>query len=181
MLISRWFLRAARISLAAACLFVLAGCEEDVLFKPDFSVNLLEPGPKWPKKKKNLTAHQQEIFDKYGRPDHLRIQWNPEGRIMVREQLKVALKDKKPQTLPPCSWVYTRRNMEVVFDPEGPREVPITDEIRLVLRHGDPEDVKPLPGGVSQWSFYGAGRMYRMVSGRIVEEKEFPAMGSFRK
>lgn len=170
--------RLLAITLAA---LLLAGCEEDIAFKPEYSINLVQPGPKWPNKKK-LGPAQKDILERHGRPSHLRLLWNSNGQIAIKSELQNATRGKKPKTLPPLAWVYPEKNLEVTFSPDGtPQERLLTDEVRLVIEHGDPEDVKRLPGGITQWTFYGDGRMYKLSQGRIVEQKEFPAMGRYLK
>lgn len=180
MLISRVFPPALRAAVAAVFLITLVGCDEDVSLNPAFSLNLIQPGPKWPNVKK-LTPAQKEVFEKYGKPDRLRVQWTPEGRIMQRDELRQQFKDKQPKELPPCFWVYQQRGIEIAFDQGTPREQPISDQVKLVLQHGDPEDVKQLPGGLTQWTFYSTGRLFKFSHGKIVEERDFPAMGRYIK
>lgn len=165
----------------AAILICLGGCAEDIVLQTDNSLNLATPGPKWPKKKKDFTKAQKEVFEKHGKPEMFRMVWNPDHRIATRDELQRRPDAKEMKKLPPLTWVYTSRNMEIVFEgTERFSERPLTDEIKLVLKYGDPEDAKT-EAGVTQWTFYSVGRMYKLLNGRIIQQKEFPAMGGFMK
>lgn len=175
----------ARIAACCLCaclmLVALPGCDEDVSMNTDFSIHLVSPGPKWPKKPKKLTTAQQEVLARYGRPDQFRIFYNRSGVIQTRSELGKELMAKKPKQLPPHSWIYAQRGVEVVFEGSSFREQPLTDQVRILMSHGDPEEVKLIDGGI-QWMFFGAGKLYKFSpNGRIVEEKSFPAMGTFIK
>jgi len=170
----------ALLAIAAALLF-LASCEDDLKIDPKFSVNVVTPGPKWPNKDK-LTPAQKEIFEKYGKPDAFRLIWNTSGRYMLQSDLAQMLGNKKPSKLPPYTWIYQQRGIEVSFQGPSPVETPINDQLRLVLKYGDPESVKETEGGITQWQFYSVGYMYKFSKdGRIIQETTFPAMGKFFK
>ncbi|MGC8841421.1 MAG: hypothetical protein ACP5QZ_08215 [Candidatus Sumerlaeaceae bacterium] len=163
-----------------AGMLLLAGCkDQDFSFKPDFSVNLFFPGPKWPNTKK-LTKVESDVYERYGRPAAFRVLWPPNGDIKLRSELEDVFA-KQPKVLPPYSWVYPSLGKEIVFRGQAYEERPLSDKVRLILKYGDPEDVKELSSGVVQWTYYSAGKMLKLREGRIVEEKEFPAMGRFLK
>lgn len=175
---------AVRLVLVGAVLvasILLTACkkDQDFAFKQDFSINLFYPGPKWPDRKK-LKPVERDVYERYGRPAAFRILWPPSGDIRRRSDLEDAFA-KAPKIIPPYSWVYPSLGKEIVFRGQAYEELPLTDKVRLVLRYGDPEDVKELSSGVEQWTYYSAGKIYKIRSGRIIEEKEFPAMGRFIK
>lgn len=164
-----------------ASLLFLASCEDDIKIDPKFSVNIVTPGPKWPNIK-NLTPAQKEIYDKYGKPDAFRLIWNPSGRFMQQSDLAQMLGNKKPSKLPPYTWIYQQRGIQVSFQSSQPAETPVNDQLRLVLKYGDPENVKETAEGIMQWQFYSVGYMYKFSrDGMIIEESKFPAMGKFMK
>ncbi len=172
-------LRGRFVVLLAASL-ILAGCkDQDFVFKPDFSVNLFFPGPKWPNTKK-MTKVEKEIYQRYGRPAAFRVLWPPKGDIKLRSDLEDAFA-KQPKVMPAYSWVYPTVGKEIIIQGQAYEERPLTDEVRLILKYGDPEDVKDLSSGVIQWTYFSAGKMLKLRNGRVVEEKEFPAMGRFLK
>jgi len=174
--------RTARlVAVVAAALIGLTACKKDegFVFKPEFTVNLFYPGPKWPNQKK-LSKAEREVLQRYGRPAAFRILWSPAGEIRMRSELEDASL-KQPKVMPAYSWVYPGLNKEIVFTQGTYQERQLSDKIRLILRYGDPEDVKDLSSGIEQWTYYGVGKMIKLREGHIVEEKQFPAMGRFLK
>ncbi|MGI8908323.1 MAG: hypothetical protein ACR2IE_17765 [Candidatus Sumerlaeaceae bacterium] len=171
----------ANLTVAIVCFGFLVACDQDIEINPEFSVNIFKPGPKWPNVKK-LAAEQREAYEKFGKPDCFHVYWSPTGEIMPRRELEKQLKGKKPKTVPPFSWVYLRTNKEVVF-PGGGRanEQPLPETVRIVAENGDPEDVSQEGGGITQWMFYSTGKIYKISQGRVIERKEFPAMGRYIK
>jgi hypothetical protein len=179
--VARIFGTATKVILCALLCVGLAACknDQDFTFKQDFTVNFFYPGPKWPNVKK-MTKVEQEVYQRFGRPAAFRILWPPNGDIRLRSELEDAFA-KKPKVMPAYSWVYPALGKEIIFRGDAYEEQPLTDKVRLVLKYGDPEDVKDLSSGVVQWTYYSAGKMIKLRQGRIVEVKEFPAMGRFIK
>ena len=169
---------------ALAALFVLAACEkDDVVFDPDYSVNTAAPGEKWPNMKK-ITGPQKEIYDKYGKPEAFQFVWNPDGKVVARSDLAKKLEKNKPKDLPPLKWVYLKRGVVVSFTKTSYSEEPVTDQLRTLLKYGDPEDVKEpdQTTKLTEWRFYGAGKLFKFTpEGRIAEQKDFPPMGKMLK
>lgn len=175
----RWTYVARGLCLLGFAALTIACKDQDLVFKPDFSINLFYPGPKWPNEKK-LTKVERDVYERYGKPQAFRVLWPPNGDIRQRSDLEEAFA-KQPKVMPPYSWVYPQQGIEIVFRGQGYEEQPLSDKVRLVLKYGDPEDVKDLSGGVIQWTYYSAGKMIKLRGGRIVEVKEFPPMGRFIK
>lgn len=178
----RRIVSARPLMLILAALVALAGCDKDLfLIDPNYSVNIFKPGPKWPNEKKMLPV-EREVYAKYGKPDGFRAMWTPEGKIMQGIEISERLKEvRKGKNLPPFTWMYINAGREIHFAGSGFTEHPINDQLRLVFRYGDPEDVKTQENGIVQWMFYGVGKLYKFYNGRVVEEKEFPAMGAYPK
>jgi hypothetical protein len=172
----------ARIIPAVLCIafLIFSGCKEDLVMNEEFSINMIQPGPKWPNVKK-LTSAQKEVYERNGRPDHFRVWWLPNGEIRTRGELHGVMKDTKPSKLPPHSWVYLRKGKEILFRGNNYEELPINDEVRTLAKFGDPEDMKMLDSGLTQWQYFGAGKLFKFSRGKIVEQKDFPAMGQFIK
>ena len=162
---------------ALAILLVFSACEQDVKVDTEFSVNIFHPGPKWPNVKK-LTLPQKEVYERFGKPDCFRVWWSPAGELQSRDAAMAYYKEKKkvPQEY---SWVYIARGVEVLFTGNSFQEQKISDQVRVVAKYGDPEDVKQMQQGVTQWMYYSAGKLYKFAEGSLMEEKEFPAMGKF--
>jgi hypothetical protein len=168
------------ILLVLGTIFAFSACDQDVTLDLDKSVNIFHPGPKWPTVK-NLTPAQKQIYETMGRPDCFHILYDHSGKIKMRQVLEKELNGKKPKNLPPYSWVYLKDKKEIVFEGNSYVERPLTETLLLVIQYGDPEDVRSLPDGVSQWTWYSAGKMYKIYNDKIIETKEFPAMGTFLK
>jgi hypothetical protein len=165
------------------CVFALAllcACDQDLAINPEFSVNLFAPGPKWPNERK-LTPAQKEVYKRYGRPDNFRVFWNPHGTLLNRLEVGKQLEKMKPSQLPPYSWIFLKNGKEIVFGGSGYEERPLTDQVRTLVRYGDPEDVKELQNGVTEWMYFSVGKQYKFHDGALVEEKDFPALGRFEK
>lgn len=174
-------MRRFRLILLLVLGVLLTSCgEQDYVLNPDFSVNMFTPGPKWPKVKK-LSAAEKEIYERYGKPDAFRVLWNPTGKLRSRMEVSSDFNAKKIKSMPPFTWVYVKQGKEIAFKGAGYEELPLTDEVRLLVEYGDPEDVKEIFNGVTQWMFYGAGKLFKLSNGKIVEQKDFPAMGRFQK
>ncbi|MCX7626399.1 MAG: hypothetical protein N2Z21_09340 [Candidatus Sumerlaeaceae bacterium] len=176
---SRWT-NVVRFLVLLGLLILATACkDQDLVFKPDFSINLFYPGPKWPNVKK-LGKVEQDVYQRYGKPQAFRVLWPPNGDIRQRSDLEEAFA-KQPKVIPPYSWVYPQQGIEIVFRGQGYEEQPLSDKVRLVLKYGDPEDVKELSSGIVQWTYYSVGKMIKLRAGRVVEVKEFPPMGRFIK
>ena len=174
--------RAVRGLAFVICALAVVACDKDLFtFDPEFSVNLFRPGKKWPKEDK-FTPAEREVYARYGKPDFFRAWWDPSGSVKQRIELISRLKEvQKGKNLPPYSWIYLNRGVEVIFAAQSYEEQPLADQIRMLARYGDPEDVKTLDGGITQWMYFGAGKLYKFSRGRVIEEKEFPAMGNYIK
>ncbi|RMH26034.1 MAG: hypothetical protein D6691_08630 [Candidatus Hydrogenedentota bacterium] len=173
------FFRLVLVLIASA--IVWSGCKDKDLFvfRLDHSVNVFYPSPKWPDAKR-LTPPEREVYERYGKPTAFRVLWTPSGQIRLRRELELAF-DKKLKTIPPYTWVYVDKGKEIVFRGASYEEIPLSDQIRLVLKYGDPEDVRDLGAGTVEWMYFSVGKLYRLKNGRIVDTKDFPAMGKFIK
>lgn len=170
-----------RLLVAITMLSLAAACDKELYdLDLDWSVNVFKPSAKWPNLKK-MKPEERAVYDKYGRPDFFRVQWDKAGSIKLREELEKELQGKKPKTLPPFSWVYLKENREVVFDNQRPVERPLTEPVKIVIANGDPEDVKEVYGGVKQWMFFSTGKIYKIAGNQVIESKDFPAMGKYLK
>lgn len=148
-------------------------------FNFDQTINFASPGQKWPVVKL-LSPVEKQVLQEYGRPDFFRLLWNRDGQIAIRGLVEQEWRNKNMK-LPSLTWVYVQRNEEVVFSGNQVRTQPLTELIQLTLKSGDPENVKDIGNGVTQWTYYSTGKMYTIAGDRIVDTKTFPAMGSFHK
>ncbi|MBX7246327.1 MAG: hypothetical protein K1X53_12595 [Candidatus Sumerlaeaceae bacterium] len=175
---TRWMAPVVGLTLA---LFALTACDKDEYeINQDWSINVFKPGPKWPIMK-NMKPLEKEVFGRFGKPDAFHVLWSPDGTIKSRSELDDRGKEvQKAKTLPPYTWVYAGLGKEIYFSPTTYTEKPIRDDLRLIMKYGDPEDVKD-QGNIKQWTFYSVGKMYKISNGKIIDEKDFPAMGRFTK
>jgi hypothetical protein len=146
----------------------------------DQTINFFAPGPKWPVEKL-LTPVQKQVYQQYGKPDMFRFLWSRTGELKMRETLQLEWTRKKLKEIPPHTWVYLQRNEEVVFTGNSFVTRPLTEAMQIVIKYGDPENVRDIGSGVSQWTFYSVGKIYTISGDKVVGSKDFPAMGSFHK
>jgi hypothetical protein len=148
-------------------------------FNFDQTINFAQPSAKWPVVKL-LTPVEKQALEQNGRPDCFRMLWNPDGTIAVRGVVEQEWRSKNMK-LPALTWVYVQRKEELVFSGNQVRVNPLSELALLVLKSGDPENVKDIGNGVTQWTYYSTGKIYTIAGDRIVDTKTFPAMGSFHK
>ncbi len=154
--------------------------QQPYVFNFDQTINIYQPGEKWPVEKL-LTPVEKQVISQFGKPDCFRILWDSQGKIKVRSALEQEWKSKGPNKLPPASWVYLQRNEEIIFVNNSYRAQPLTETVHLVLKMGDPELVKNISSEVTQWTYYSTGKLFTISDDKVVDTKEFPAMGSFHK
>ena len=173
-----------RCSAWVVILAVFIGCAlpGQLMFNPKFSVNLAEPGKKWPQEK-NLTPAQSEVLATYGPPDYLHIWWTKKGDIQT--YLKV---DRKFPRMGDYdrSWIYLDRNEDIVFKSDTNYVVvPISDRLGAVCEYGDPEDIKKNVSRdgvlVESWMYYSHGVLLKFCDGKLAKRQEFPPMGTYIK
>ncbi len=165
-----------------ACAFWACKTEEGpVDFDVKYSVNIAKPQKGWPIIKK-LTETKKAVYEKYGTPDAFRIYWTHDGRIQSKDDVRKELKrrqNERNKELPDHSWIYLDKNIEVYFDKNNKAmEKPLTDMIKIIVNYGDPEEVSRVDK--NSWKYYSKGKMFTFSkSGKIIEEKDFPAMGGY--
>lgn len=159
---------------------ILPGCDQDVVLNLEHSINIFHPGPKWPNVKK-FSPTEREVYQRFGKPDCFRVLYDRKGSIKLRHDLEKELNGKKPKKLPPYTWVYLNRDKEVFFEGQTFVEKPIADTTRIVIDNGDPEDVREVTPGIVQWMFFSTGKLYKISNDRVIEQKEFQAMGRYLK
>lgn len=148
-------------------------------FNFEKTINFAQPGAKWPVVKL-LSPVEKQVLEQYGRPDHFRLLWNSDGSIAIRGIVEQEWRNKNMK-LPDLTWVYVHRNEEVIFAGNQVRTSPLSELSQLVLKSGDPENVRDIGNGVIQWTYYSTGKMYFIAGDRVVDTKTFPAMGSYNR
>jgi hypothetical protein len=156
---------------------------------PGYSVNVARPNILWPKKEEDATPAQQEILDKNGRPDLIRIWWKPTGEFADPMTVRMMqIKAPKPDMVGrETSWVYENRNggEEVIFkSPTETETKPMSDELRVLCELGDPQQKHQIPNEKNQvaeeWVYHTQGRIYRFINGvKVYENKNLERMPSY--
>lgn len=154
--------------------------QQPFVFNFDYTVNFFQAGEKWPYEKL-FTPAEKQVYAQLGKPDCFRMLWDRTGKIKVRSVVEQEWKVKGPKEIPAYTWVYVQRNEEIVFSNNTFYTQPLTDLVTLVMKSGDPENVRDMGNGLTQWTYYSTGKMYTIAGDKIVGTKEFPAMGSFHK
>lgn len=144
------------------------------------TINFIQPGEKWPVEK-FLTEQEKQVYQQLGKPDMFRVFWDTRGEIRVRETVEQEWGKKGPKSFPPLSWVYLQRNEEVIFANGSYFTQPLSETTLLVVKYGDPENVKDIGNGVTQWMYYGVGKQFVISGNKVISTKDFPAMGSWHK
>lgn len=144
------------------------------------SVNIGSVGKDWPKKFK-LTTAEDTVLKKYGRPDYFRIRWVKDGSFQNMMQVNHIMSFKKIANIKK-SWIYEKIGKEIIFtDEDKYEEIPITEQLKLIMEYGDPESVKKFTdkAGILKetWSYYSLGKDYIFYNGHLSETFEYPAMG----
>lgn len=154
--------------------------KQPLVFNFDQTVNIFRPGEKWPVDKL-LSAPEKQVYAQLGRPDCFRLLWDREGNVKVRSVIEQEWKGKDLKNLPPYSWVYLQRNEEIIFSGNSFYSQPLNDLVQVVIKSGDPENVRDMGNGLTQWTYYSTGKMYTISGNNIVATKDFPPMGTFHK
>lgn len=154
--------------------------QQPYVFDFNTTINFIQPGLKWPVEKL-LTPVEKQVLAQYGRPDMFRMLWSKDGSMKMRSVVELEWSRKNLKEIPPVTWVYTQRKEEVVFSGNSFHAQPLTEVMQIVIKNGDPENTRDIGNGVSQWTYYSTGKIYTIAGDRVVETKEFPAMGSFHK
>jgi len=158
----------------------MAPKEQPYVYNFRHTVNIFEPGPKWPVEKL-FTPVEKQVYDQFGKPDCFRLFYDSKGEIKVRSVLQQEWKGKDLKSLPPFSWVYLQRGEEIVFTNNSFKPQPLSDVVKVVISSGDPESVKDIGNGLITWTYYSTGKIYTISGDKIVATKDFPPMGSFHK
>lgn len=146
----------------------------------DQTINFFQPGAKWPIERL-FSPVEKQVYEQYGRPDLFRFLWSPTGELKMREAVRLEWTRDKLKTMPSHTWVYVQRNEEVVFSGNTVTTRPLTETMHLIIKYGDPENVKQIGNGVTQWTYYSVGKIYTIAADRVVSTQDFPAMGSYHK
>lgn len=157
--------------------------KDDLTIDPNFSINLAKPQKNWPKKKK-MTKTEKEVFEKYGKPDLVRIWWNKKGNLVSQAEVREMFKNtQKNYTNLKKSWLYEEEEKEIIFQKDGTyKEEKFTDRLRTMVENGDPEEIKigvKVYNEVStdRWTYWSKGKHFDFVEDKLVKTDTFTPMG----
>lgn len=164
---------------------LIAGCgkKDEIEIQKGFSINLARPVNSWPKRQ-NLTPAQKNIFETHGTPEFLHLWWAADGMIQTEDQVHRTLRSRQLNEIK-NSWVYPQKNLEVIFDgPENYREIPIDDELQVLVQLGDPESMRvntSYKEGLEEWwTYYSRGETIIFRDGKLFDRRrDFAPMGSY--
>lgn len=183
-------LRAALLLLALlAPALLAAGCGRNkkvIEIDDRFSYNIAKTPSWFPDPDKPLAAGEQDTYDRYGKPDFIRLWWRPDGSLIRSSDL--AAEDPKSlaerlNTIPK-SWLYLRDDKEVTFlrNGESYKEAPISETIKLICNYGDPShrSVPVLRDGAMRetWQWIEHGIQIEMADGVEMKRTHFTGTGT---
>mgnify|MGYP000221109688 CR=1 FL=1 len=91
------------------------------------------------KNTQNLTPIQNEMYEKHGPPDFVRLLWNRQGEPIKELPHRLALKPANLKSMD-MTWIYLDRNVEVRFKGDTNVEIkPLSDMVRTLCERGDPD------------------------------------------
>ena len=164
-------------------LIVGCGSKDEIEIQTGFSMNLARPVNSWPERQ-NLTPAQKNIFDTYGSPEFLHLWWVADGMLQTADQVRRILRSREINEIK-NSWVYPQKNLEVIFDgPENYREIPIGDELHVLVQIGDPESMRvntSYKEGLEEWwTYYSRGETIIFRDGKLFDKRrDFAPMGAY--
>jgi len=84
---------------------------------------------------------EQDVFQRYGRPNFIRIWWNPNGKFITGNDLSGKMLDIEDRMKAARqTWIYLgERDIEIEFKSSGGYlEHPVSEQLRLICENGDP-------------------------------------------
>jgi hypothetical protein len=169
---------------AVAALGALSGCgKEYVTFDPEYCSNLLLVDAEWPgpDPEGTLTDAELAVYKELGRPDTMRFLFDRNGDIYQREPAMHELFAKGNDiTLVEKAWIYSTRNLEVRFTGGAVERYPISEKLRILVKHGDPHEIKLLNEKREKWFYYDIGQFFTFEDETLVMTERAPRTG-FRR
>ena len=103
-----------------------------------------------------------------GMPDLVRLWFNPLGdfRYIYDSEIYSKFRTHEWNDLD-RSWIYLDDYTEYTFSNRGAKEQPVSDMLRIMIKHGDPQDAKYIPKDVGplkvEWIYYQQGLRFLFV------------------
>lgn len=178
----RRFLAAA---LLAVALMVGCGKEEPSLAPdPEFSINVMETPPWWPREEKDWPADpiesrlMEDTLAERGRPEFLRVVWTRDRRIVRQHEMVSALeaKGRGLKDAPEFEWIYLDDAEVVRFLPTKIETRPLDDRLKAIALYGDPQTVRttkdPLGREQETFFYYDRGKIFYFLTESGVQTGE---------
>jgi hypothetical protein len=167
----------------------LAGCSRNkcvIGIDDAYSVNVVKPPACFPEEIETLTAAQQEVYARYGRPDYIRYWWNPDGEFVNSSDLiSMVAKIEDHMTTQRKSWIYYYDDMEIVFKPQDTGYDPpvkLGELTKTVCRYGDPSqrtEKMMINGAIREnWMYIDHGFTLELADGAVVKTVYHKATGT---
>jgi hypothetical protein len=160
------------------------GCsKKQLVFDTRFSINLARPGDDFCSEE--VTAAQEEVLEKYGTPDFIRVYWDKQGEFVGYLQADLRLREKEHRDLKQ-TWIYIDNLQEIEFvDEENYSISTLSEKGKIVCELGDPDQVQKHSdnkGGIEEvWTYYGKGWIFRFYNSELISKRRFQPMGSYIK
>lgn len=172
-----------KILLLLVVLSFISGCsgkQRQFVFNRDFSINLAQPGKSWLQLEKLSPGEEKAVYE-YGMPTYFRIWWDRDGAFKSLLDVDQQLRKGQYKTVKK-TWIYPESAIELEFPtPFEYKVMPLTDKLKTLCKHGDPEEVKrrEISPGIYEetWIYYSEGKMYKFVGENLLRVQEFPPMG----
>lgn len=173
----------------AALLALAAGCGRNkkiIEIDDRFSFNVVRTPSWFPDPKKPLPTAEQDVYDRYGKPDFMRFWWRPDGSIIRSSDLAAEDQESLGEKLAtiPKSWLYMREDKEIVFlrNGESYKEQPIAETTKLICNYGDPSNrTRPVVRhGVTYetWQWIEHGIQIELADGVELKRSHFQGTGA---
>lgn len=174
------------VAIGLAAIFIQACGMNDNRIEIDrtFSYNLIRV-PRWyPGEEIRLDPMELDMLYRRGRPDFLRLWWNPDGSFVTSSDLYQQFNDM-PTNLGAIkkTWIYAYDEVEIEFRNDGSiREHPLTEMVSLICKYGDPSLKNPPKadrrGRMKEtWLWYDWGLKVEFLDGMEISRDHFTATG----
>ncbi|MEN6627385.1 MAG: hypothetical protein ABFD69_14265 [Candidatus Sumerlaeia bacterium] len=174
------------VSVCFACVLVAGavcacgGNKHTIEVDQRYSMNIVKTPYWFPDEETPLLPVEKDVFDRYGKPQFMRLWWRDDGTFITSSDL--AGKDQEiigqDMNNMKKSWIYPKLNKEVVFsaDHQSQTEQPISEALDLICKYGDPSKNRPVEveGHTREtWIWLEHGKKALIEDGRVLKVSNF--------